>query len=201
MIIGISILLLLYILIRYNSNKLNSNIKEQKQAFWNKEHKANDTRKKDISSLPYIQIPVDTLIGDTTDDKELEQYSKQLKHLSSQPILNLTGISNTDLKLQYGVANLTFLSQCDNSYTQLVSLIHKWGEYLYTKDNLLDAKNILEFGISCNTDITHNYTLLANIYKVLNEEIKIDDLILQATHLNTIRKDTIIEKLNAIKNS
>ena len=33
-----------------------------------------------------------------------------------QPILNLSGKTNTDLKMEYGPANLPFLTECDNNF-------------------------------------------------------------------------------------
>jgi hypothetical protein len=195
------IIIVLYLFMRIDSNKTNKKVNEEKQKFWNKEYKSNEIRKKDISSLAFIKIPIDELpIKDTTDETLLAlQHS--IINLSKVSILNLTGISNTDLKLQYGVANLTFLSECDNNYTLLVNSLYKWGSYLYDIGLIDDAKIVLEFGITCNTDISRNYILLANIYKEQNTPNKIDNLLDTISNLNTISKESILNSVKEIKNS
>lgn len=195
------IIIVLLIFLRLDTRKVNKKIIEEKQKFWNKEYKSNETRKKDVSSLPFIKIPLNALpIKDTTDESLLAlQHS--ITNLSKVSILNLTGISNTDLKLQYGVANLTFLSECDNNYTLLVNSLYKWGSYLYELGSIDDAKIVLEYGITCNTDISKNYILLSNIYKEQNTPNKIDNLLDIISNLNTINKESILHSLKEIKNS
>lgn len=195
------IIIVLYLFMRIDSNKANKKVMEEKQKFWSKENQSNKIRKKDISSLPFLKIPLDELpIKDTTDESLLAlQHS--ITNLSKVSILNLTGVSNTDLKLQYGVANLTFLSECDNNYTLLVNSLSKWGSYLYELGHINDAKIVLEYGITCNTDISKNYILLANIYKEQNTPNKIDNLLETITNLNSINKESMLRSVKEIKNS
>ena len=51
------ILLSLFNLFRNRSRR---SMKESQDAFWEKEQRANQTRKQDISHLDYIQIPLNT---------------------------------------------------------------------------------------------------------------------------------------------
>ena len=53
----ILILLSLFSLFRNRSQR---SIKESQDAFWEKEQRANRTRKQDISGLDYIQIPLNS---------------------------------------------------------------------------------------------------------------------------------------------
>ena len=77
-------------------------VNTQKESdFWKRENDANSTRKQDITNLDYIQIPVDTFPIGAYPNEGYEETEQQLLALSEQKILNLTGISNTDLKLQY----------------------------------------------------------------------------------------------------
>ena len=92
---------------------------QKKDSFWDRERKANVSRKKDISLLNYIIIPLERLPFIDTDDDEILEYHRTVNQLASMKILNLTGITNTELKEQYGVANLTVLTDYDNNYTTL----------------------------------------------------------------------------------
>ena len=98
----------------YNRLRAEKLEKEQEKRFWLKEEEANSVRKKDLSLLPYITISPDALpIGVFPTDELLCSYETQVQTLASLKILNLTGFSNTDLKLNYGAPNLTFLTECD----------------------------------------------------------------------------------------
>lgn len=186
--------------IMYHRKKDEHNRENAKKRFWDKEAKANSVRRKDISYLDYISVPVDRLPFIKTDDDELLEYHRTIKSLSEKKILNLNGITNTDLKLQYGPANLTDLSEFDDNYITLVNTIAKWGARLFSLGNTEEAASVLEYGIEVGTDVSRNYTLLAKIYKESGRIDEIDTLINKAESLDSIMKKTILEKLNEIKN-
>ena len=101
-----------------------SNHKEQsaENAFWEKELKANSTRRKSLDGLNYINIPANNLpFGALPDDGDVLYCEKIIKNLMEQKIVNLTGYSNTDLKLEYGAPNITELTIYDQNYTTLVT--------------------------------------------------------------------------------
>ena len=166
-------------------------------SFWNREDRANSTRKQDISQLEYITIPLDSLPFKETNDTKLSEYQETVKNLAEYKILNLTGISNTDLKLQYGAANLEVLSLADQRFTTLARTISGWGNYLYDRGYIPEARQVLEFGISCRTDVSANYITLAKIYKESDPE-RIAALKETAESLNSLTKNSIIERLEEI---
>ena len=51
-------------------------------SFWNREDKANSTRKQDISQLEYITIPLDSLPFKETKDTKLSEYQETVKNLA-----------------------------------------------------------------------------------------------------------------------
>ena len=122
---------------------------------------------------------------------------RDLRDLSTSRIVNLTGLTNTDLKLKYGTANINILSDYDFHYTNLVTLLQKLAEQLH--DSLEDALavEVLEFAVSTKTDISKSYYLLAELYREMGTPEKIEHLIAQAQNLNSLMKDTIIENLRA----
>lgn len=193
------LLLFFFLWMRYGNAKANRKIQEEKNTFWEKENLSNTIRKVDISALDYLVIPIDRLPFTETTDEVLVTLQNSIIALTKRPILNLTGLSNTDLKLKYGVANITLLSEYDNNYTLLVSNLYKWGSYLYEHDRIADATTVLEFGVQCKTDVSKHYLLLATIYKDANKLEKIDDLILIVNSLQTLMKDSILSALKEIK--
>lgn len=198
----LTILVLIFVVwlqyeIRKNSGKTKSNDEE----FWQKEKTANQTRRKDITGLNYIIISVSSLpMGDHEDDT-LGSYRDTFRKMEGKKALNLSGMTNTDLKLEYGAANLAQLMEYDNNYMILVSMLHKWADRLYTKGYLDEAKAVLEYGVACLTDVPKSYRLLAAIYLKLNDLQKIDSLTEVISKAKIIEKEKLVSELTALKNS
>ena len=170
------------------------------EEFWEKERKANSVRKKPLDTLNYISIPLEHLpIKKDTTDEALLEYQEKIIALSKQKIVNLNGITNTDLKLQYGAANITTLMSYDQNFIFLVGALYKWAVRLHELGLKEEAKTVLEFGISCGTDVKGHYVLLAQIYKEDFHPEKINDLIEVAKTLNSIMKNPIITQLEEIR--
>ena len=183
----------------YEIHKTRNKEEKANQDFWEKEAKANSTRRKSLDNLDYIIIPFDTLPMDTlADDPAISEYHETLKSLSENPIVNFTGISNTDLKLMYGAPNIALLSRYDQNYTTLVRTLQSLAKALYERGLFNEACQFLEFAISVHTDITSSYKLLASIYQQNGQSEKIKKLIPIAESLNTSLSKHIAAMLEEI---
>lgn len=183
--------------------RLVSRKEEQKEEkFWDRELRSNSVRKKSLDTLEYVHLPYDLLpFGTAGDDENLQAIEDELTALKDLKIVNLTGITNTDLKLEYGTANITALTEYDQNYTALVIALQKWGDALYTLGRFEDAASVLEFAVKTRTDITATYRLLIDMYKTklgLNEQEiqrKLDGLVPIANSLNSLSRSTILKLL------
>ncbi len=187
--------------IRFHSRRTDASYKETHEAFLQREHEANLSRKKDISTLDYIRVPLDTLPFPETDKEEISDLQKHIYNLAAQRIVNFTGLSNTDLKLRYGAANIQQLMAYDTNYLDLVRSLYRYGKYLYDNGYHDEARTILEYGLSIGSDVSANYTLLATIYKEENAKERIDFVISQAEQLTVMTKNTLLNNLMAIRDS
>lgn len=180
----------------YEIHKSRNKEEQASYDFWEKEAKANSTRKKSLDNLDYIKIPFNSLPTNAcADDPAIYECWETLKILSENPIVNFTGISNTDLKLMYGAPNIETLSRYDQNFTILVRTLQKLSQALYEKGCLKEACQILEFAVSVRTDITGSYKLLASIYQQNGQPEKISDLIPIAENLNTSLSKRIVSML------
>lgn len=188
--------LILALIIAYFT-KRNSNMQENEEtAFWDKEYKSNFVRKKPLDNLNYITIPEDILtMHPAHASAQTLSYLQDLKDMSSLSIVNLTGISNTDLKLTYGTANITVLSEYDSHYTQLVTILQKLAESLVASDEKALAARVLEFSISTGSDVSKSYYLLSDLYTQAGTPEKISFLIQHAQGIQSIMKDSILRNL------
>lgn len=182
-------LILLTVALRKSTNSQ----KQVEEDFLAREQAANNTRRADISHLDYIIIPPEIFPPEPQTENE-----RRLKELSGEKILNLTGLSNTDLKLAYGVANLDALSEYDSNFTSLVSTLGSYGKELYDTGRLAEARKVLEYAVSIRADAGVVYTTLAELYRSSGEADKIPALIASAGELNSLSKDAILKKLNAM---
>lgn len=183
----------LTIRIHYSKKREGDRMKE----FWERESLANATRMKDISQLNYILIPYEKLpIHTDIDDGILQENLRILMELKDSKILNLTGYSNTDLKLEYGAPNITRLTEYDLNYTNLVRSLSKIGECYLSHNLREDALTILEYGISIDTDVKLNYELLVKIYSEEKRYDKIDSLKETASNLNSLSKAPILRLID-----
>jgi tetratricopeptide (TPR) repeat protein len=187
--------------LRYEINKSKKSSDKHHGDFWEREQQSNFSRKADISSLDYIIVPMDELPFVHTQEDDLSRIQEQVKLSSQKKLLNLSSSTNTDLKLKYGTANLSLLSEYDQNYSNFIQNLYKWAKLLYEKGYLAEAEKVLELGITYHSDISGNYTLLANLYKDKNDFDSIGKLIKKAEELNTLMKDSIIKSLTKIMNS
>ena len=169
---------------------------KKEQEFWDREKRANSVRKKSLDGLDYIKIPLEKLPMDALpEDEKAREYKELLTYLSTQPVVNLTGFTNTDLKLEYGTANITPLSQYDQNYTALVRTLQQWAELLLKADLPTEAETVLAYAISIGTDVSHTYYDLAKIYAARAEYEKIAALIQQAQGLRSALRGSIVRTL------
>lgn len=164
--------------------------------FWEREERANFVRRKPLDGLNYITIPEELLnMKPSSATEALDTCIRDLNDLSHYQIVNLTGYTNTDLKLEYGTANITILSEFDLHYTNLVTLLQKLAELLH--ENAEDALAVatLEFAVSTGTDVSKSYYLLADLYQEAGTPEKIASLIDYAQNINSMVKDTIVQRL------
>lgn len=192
----ILIFAILCILLMYSLRR-SRRIAEQRSArFWAKEASANETRRQDVSQLDYIYIPIELLPFGTDASEQSRHYEDILHQLDSQQILNLNAYTNTDLKLQYGAANLEFLSACDERFTQLIRTLYQWScillEHGYTQEAIQTAEYSLEIG----SDISGCYYMLADYYRLIQDDAALDRLRTRAKSLTGLQAESIREYLN-----
>lgn len=189
---------LIIIFLIWFSYKRKKQTKLQEQAteeFWERDSLANDVRKVNLDNITYITIPYEKLPFGCSDDSLVKEYEDILLSLKDKRILNLTGKTNTDIKMLYGAANLDTVSEYDNNYTLMVQTIYNLGERLSTLDFTTEAIAFLEFGIDSLTDISGNYKLLCQLYAKTNELHKLDKLEEVAQNLDSLSKSIILKTI------
>lgn len=166
------------------------------QSFWEREHKANSVRRKPLDDLEYITIPLEQFPTELLrENTVVNECIEALETLSDRPIVNLTGYTNTDLKMKYGTANITALTEYDQNFTALVTTLQKWADILLENGHSSEAETIMEFAITIRTDVSRTYYKLAEIYSIRLETERVQKLIDTAEDLRSSNKKIIVRTL------
>lgn len=179
--------------LRKRQTRQQNNIED---SFWEKEQKANLTRRKDISGLPYITIPLDKFPIGICENDSVRECENTLKTLSDKKILNLGAKTNTELKLEYGLANLNALTEYEQNFNTLCQTLLSYATALMQAEQNAAAQTVLEYGIEIGSDMSQNFLLLADLYHTNGTPERITELIEKAEQLDSLMKNSILEKLN-----
>lgn len=166
------------------------------EAFWQREYEANNAPAKDISNLDYITISLEALPFLENPPENIARYEKNIRTLAGCKIVNLNGISNTELKLRYGVTNLTKLAQYDENYSSMQRAFTAWGRELYRSGYPNEAVTVLEYALDLGCDAKNIFLTLKELYKELYPE-RMPQLILRASVIKSSLKDSILAELQA----
>lgn len=184
------------LLVSYNIKKQARKKKRDEKDFWAREAEANSVRRKPLDGLPYIRIPLERFPTHLLNNNgEVLECIETIASLTSEKIVNLTGWSNTDLKLEYGAPNITALSEYDQNYTLLVRTLQKWADALEEAGYKDEAVVLMEFAVSTNTDVSRTYYQLADYWAARGRGDKIEEMMRTARGLRSSNKDAILRHL------
>lgn len=193
---------ILIIAIAIAGKKGENSIKEKLEKFQERERAANEVRKQPLDDLDYLIIPGEFYDFPYDDEShDATEARRTLENLRNEKIVNLTGISNTDLKLRYGVANLPDLMRFDSNYTSLVRALQMYASYLADAGHDTEAIRLLEYAIDSKSDVSASYKLLGELYMQSGRIREIDRLITKAGELDSPMSASIIRNLEKIKTS
>ncbi len=171
--------------------------KERTDAFWEKENAANSARKVDLSTISYYEFHPEGLPAAPEQNPDLTDAYDAIMAASQKQMLNLNGISNTDLKLTYGPQNLDALTTYGDHFSELEEALLSYGTLLHEEGYLKESIAVLEKGILLPTDLTQNYIRLADYYEEAGKSTKKTDLLaLAEKNLKGIALSTVRRHLN-----
>ena len=194
------------LVLHHNLNRSKKIGKRQKDSYWKKEYEANTARKQPMDDLVFLSFPAEDFFPLTllppnkvadffTSFPQVREILPRLLELSEAKIVNLSQYTNTELKLKYGIANFALLSDYDENYISLLSLLHQYGVCYYEGGFWREALNIFSYAISIGSDGSETFILALKICHELGEKELFDHILSQANTLSEPRKNIIFRKL------
>ncbi|WP_273325805.1 hypothetical protein [Vallitalea guaymasensis] len=192
--------IILIIVIKLKMTQADKTVKNTSKTFWAREEKAMFTRKKSLENLDYIYIDKNELPILTKEEcsDDIIYIQNKVLELLEHKIVNFHGKTNTDLKIEYGTANLDTLIMYEEHYTMLIKHLYKWGKLLYENNQIDAAVQVLEIGVNIKTDISNHYILLGKLYKIKKDTKSFNSLYSQINNTDFMLKDKILNALSSL---
>lgn len=187
-----AIFLVFCLWVRFKLKKSSHDSEKNKSNFFELESEANMTRKKSIDNLDYIIFSEKSIPINEINDDELKKIQQELLNFRNKKIINLSGITNTELKKLYGPANLPDLTEYDKNYLDFVRTLHNYALLLSQNNYTADAIKVLEYSVEIGTDMGISYKLLADLYVSQNMKYKINDLLNKSDNINNLSRKNVI---------
>ena len=101
----------------------------------------------------------------------------KINDLKDKTLINLTGMTNTDLKLKYGILNFKKLSEYDDNFTKFVSMLPDYYNRLTEAGYESLANELLEFAVEQGADSKSVYSLLPTLSSVCQKQTGLQNLL------------------------
>lgn len=192
-------IILFVIILQINLRRSNKREALLEKEYWDKEKAAFSAPRKDISDLNYIKMPENLPLDFPLEGHKPGELRKRIKNLSKHRILNLYGMSNTDIRLTYGALNFEALSMADTRYLIFIRSLGELAGVYYDNGHIEEARTLLEYAISIDSDVKNTYVLLTKIYKAAGENEKAAALKTKAENIRTLSRDGVVAALNEME--
>lgn len=188
---------------KHNADKQDHSDKRSVHSYLDRESAANSVRRQDISNLPYLHAPIasfpfDITLNDAKKQSQIDNYKKEILSYAEKPLLNLINMTNTDLKENYGPANLDTLAVYDQNYNQYMRYLFLYAQTIY-EEYPDKAVGLLNYCLSTGSDISGIYELLGRYYKEKGDLTAFNHLYEVIPDTNSISGKMILNKLDHLK--
>lgn len=171
---------------------------EDIESFWQRENRAKLTRAVDLTTLPYLNVPIDKFSFGTLEDPNVKEIEESILAISKKPLLNLTGKTNTELRETYGSPNLEAMQAIGDDFDKLTVSLCNYAQALYDSGHINEAIPVLEYGMYIKSDISTTYTLLADCFYSRQQKRRIETLREEVAKTELFMRSAIIKHIDTL---
>jgi hypothetical protein len=165
---ALSVMLIVMLVIKFSRHSKQQ--ADVKRKFLDDEAAANAVRKKEIDPALFYTADLSALPEIPEGDPfQIERCAKRMMIYFKEPITNL------ELKMQYGAAQMDFIAQYEENFNEYLKALTKWAASI-AEENKSDALVILELVISLGGEFRDAYKLAADIYASKRDSIGMEGL-------------------------
>lgn len=180
----------------WNLKKNQKKYENERTKFWSKEQDSLVVRKKDIPDSLFYRpnlsaLTFPQLSPENKDFKKSETLVRQLQDSLALPMLRFRDISNTDLRLQFGTANQTYITQAEENYDAFQNFLYDYAALMKENSFSEEAISALTEAVRLDCDSSKHYILLADLYFEQKNYHALEQLKILIEPLNPITKKKI----------
>nr|MBP3597832.1 hypothetical protein [Eubacterium sp.] len=183
--------------LHYEKRKATREDMRASKEFWQRESEANASRNKDISHLPFFELDEAQIPLSQTDDENICYYQEKVRGCLALPMMNLSGYTNTDLKLSFGIGNFKTLSSYDENYNSFLINLSNLGKAYHMAGLLSEAEKTYLLCLDSGSDKAIDYLALADIYHESNDDKKLTALIDRVETSDLPRKESLLSRIRS----
>lgn len=144
------IVLIFVIWLGYEIKKSRRAGEQQSKEFWDRENEALLSARKSTADILFIEVPdeiIPPVVIDAEDEDSLSVNTliSELESLRGTKIADLSEYTNTDLRIKYGTANFTWLSEADTRFASLVRIMSGLITLLVKTSRSDDARILIDY--------------------------------------------------------
>ena len=164
MFLGLFLIFLLWF--TYERIKADRHSSYTNEDYWERERRASFSPSAVIDNLPYLSIDESIIpASGPNDSEELTAVLNELRSLKNEKMIDLSDMTNTDLKIKYGTANFTILAKADADFSLFISDCEKAADLLSNAGRTEEAYRLLDYSASLSgygklrekADTLHNF--------------------------------------------
>ncbi|MBN2220823.1 MAG: hypothetical protein JW708_01370 [Vallitaleaceae bacterium] len=172
----------------------------EREKFWSKEEASLIVRKKDFHKEDFLIPNLASLKLDAS-HPEIAQLIQKIKTLATYDMMSFPELSNTELRLQFGTANQSIISQNEENYHSFLRCLASYGKIMLEYQDFEEAKHAFEECIRLKSDFSEHYVELAKLYLQEDKHSEMEALIEKARSLSTLNKDIILNRLSRLSDT
>ncbi len=195
------IFVIFVVLFQYHLRKNMRQENINREQFWNNEEKSLSTRRKEFNENDYIKPNLSKLSFPTVHSLNpgqtlhYQQIKNRLQELSSMDLMNFSNLTNTELRIRFGTANQTVITQNEANYNSFLKSLADYGHLMIEFEEINEAIVAFEECIRLGSDYSDHFITLAQLYLQKNQRYKVTDLIEKAESLKSLNRSIILKKL------
>ncbi len=177
-----------------------SNVRSKKtnDEFWERERSSYLAPDRDTTDLEFVSFPPDLPLDVKTEDPAISEYQETLRVLSGEKVVNLSGITNTDVRLSYGKGNMNELSKADSRFITLLRTLNSLSSGYISKGYEEEGEKLLDFAVSLGSDIRSGWRMLGELYLKRDDTAALSELIKKAEALDSPKREGILKELRSL---
>ena len=173
----LALFLIFLLVLFFRLRAIDSKRKADDDAFWQREMTADTTVVRGINEDDFVKIPLSEFPFGISNDPGLREFETKIHAIQDKKFMNLTGKTNTDVKLTYGVNHFDEVISYGENYDELMKLLSDYSELLESLGFTDAAEKILKCIIDSGCDMSAPYLTLGRIFSSRGETENLEELI------------------------